>query len=58
MKKSSESAEMITIPKSLFIILLRDQRRIHALEGAGVDNWAGYEYAMEEMDAITESDAT
>lgn len=28
--------------------LLDDQRKLHALENAGVDNWSGYEYAMDE----------
>ena len=31
--------------------LLRDQKLLHALQGAGVDNWDGYDYAVESMDS-------
>lgn len=27
--------------------LLRDQAKLQALEQAGIDNWDGYDYAME-----------
>ena len=30
--------------------LLRDSDVLLALEGAGVDNWDGYDYAMENID--------
>ena len=30
--------------------LLEDRFKLAALEAAGVDNWAGYEFAQEELD--------
>lgn len=39
--------EMITINKEYYEQLLEYEKKLDALEGAGVDNWAGYDYAME-----------
>ena len=39
----------VTIGKDEYEELLHDQRFLYALEGAGVDNWDGYEYAQESM---------
>ena len=39
--------EMITITKAEYDELLDNQRMLQALEGAGVDNWQGYDDAME-----------
>ncbi len=30
--------------------LIEDQRRLRALEAAGVDNWEGYEIAFEDFE--------
>ena len=37
----------ITIPRHVYDALVVDQTLLQALESAGVDNWDGYEYAME-----------
>lgn len=39
--------ETITILKEEYESLLKDVRFLRALEGAGVDNWSGYDYACE-----------
>lgn len=44
--------EMITITKKLYDGLQRDSDFLRALEGAGVDNWEGYDYAIESLEAM------
>ena len=39
--------EMVTIPKAEYEALLEASAKLDCLEGAGVDNWDGYDYAME-----------
>lgn len=39
--------ETITITKKEYDQLVEDQRFLYALQGAGVDNWEGYSYALE-----------
>ena len=39
----------ITISKKEYEELLKDQKLLQALQGAGVDNWSGYDYAIEMM---------
>ena len=39
--------EQVTISKAEYHQLLKDRARLDCLEGAGVDNWCGYEEAME-----------
>ena len=39
--------EQVTISKSEYHRLLKAQARLDCLEGAGVDNWCGYDEAME-----------
>jgi len=39
----------ITISKKEYEELLEDQKLLQALQGAGVDNWEGYDYAIEIM---------
>jgi len=39
--------ETITITKKEYESLLEDSKWLQALEGAGVDNWSGYDYARE-----------
>ena len=38
---------MIAIPVDRYEQLLEDSLWLSALRGAGVDNWEGYDYAME-----------
>ena len=37
----------ITIKKDIYTMLLEEESKLSALEGAGVDNWDNYDYAME-----------
>ena len=46
--------ETITISKEEYESLLEDSNKLLALEGAGVDNWEGYDYAMEMMRDMSE----
>lgn len=57
---SSKSTEMTLeqfvagLPESSLVrreyaTLLASQEKLYALEGAGVDNWEGYDFAMEEV---------
>jgi len=39
--------KMVTIPETEYLDLLDDSMRLEALQGAGVDNWCGYDYARE-----------
>jgi hypothetical protein len=39
----------ITISKAEYESLLEDSKKLTALKNAGVDNWEGYDYAMELM---------
>jgi len=39
--------ETVTISKKTYDDLIDDQLKLLALEGAGVDNWQGYDDAME-----------
>jgi len=41
--------ENVTITKKEYEDLVDSQTKLRALENAGVDNWEGYDYAMEEM---------
>ena len=40
----------ITISKEEYESLLEDQKLLQCLQGAGVDNWEGYDYALEMME--------
>ena len=46
-KEKDMPEETVTIPASEYESLKEDRRKLEALEGAGVDNWEGYDYAME-----------
>ena len=37
----------VTIPKTVYDDLKRDAFWLRCLEGAGVDNWEGYDFAIE-----------
>ena len=39
--------KMVAIPVDRYEQLLEDSLWLPALRGAGVDNWEGYDYAME-----------
>ena len=39
--------EMVTITKKEYEQLVDDSEKLCALENAGVDNWDGYDYAMQ-----------
>ncbi len=42
--------ETVTISKEEYESLLEDQKLLQCLQDAGVDNWEGYDYAMEMME--------
>lgn len=42
--------ETVTISKKEYEELLEDQLLLQCLQGAGVDNWEGYDYALEMME--------
>ena len=42
--------DRVTISKEEYESLKRDAEVLRALEGAGVDNWEGYEIALEALD--------
>jgi phage pi2 protein 07 len=46
--------ETITITKKEYESLLEDSKKLLYLEGAGVDNWEGYDLAMEQMNEEAE----
>lgn len=41
--------EIVTISKERYDELIFSEKKLNALEGAGVDNWEGYGYAIEEL---------
>ena len=41
-----EDGEDITISAKEYEDLLEERKKLYALEGAGVDNWEGYDEAM------------
>jgi hypothetical protein len=45
----NDSLETVTISKKEYESLLEDSEFLSALQGAGVDNWDGYDYAIELM---------
>jgi hypothetical protein len=47
-----EITEMITIPKKEYEELLEDQKMLDALKGAGVDNWEGYDDALDTLEDV------
>lgn len=40
----------VTITREEYDALLNDSNFLRALEAAGVDNWEGYSFAMEDFD--------
>lgn len=49
MANTDDEQITVTIQKSEYARLLRDCKKLDALEVAGVDNWEGYDMAMEIM---------
>lgn len=43
----NKTEEMIQISKKEYESLLEDRDWLSCLEAAGVDNWSGYDYAIE-----------
>lgn len=43
------SQPTVTITKDLYDQLIKDSNFLSALEGAGVDNWGGYDDAIESL---------
>lgn len=39
--------KMVEISEKVYLELLDDQNMLAALQAAGVDNWDGYDYALE-----------
>lgn len=56
MSQSKDKSDMVTIPRKEYDDLLDDSLLLNCLEGAGVDNWQGYDYAMEEYQALTDTE--
>lgn len=46
--KESVDQSMIEIPKQVYNSLLGDRARLTYLQGAGVDNWEGWDYARDQ----------
>jgi hypothetical protein len=40
----------VTITREEYDALLQDSKFLQALEAAGVDNWEGYSFAMEDVE--------
>lgn len=47
-EQGEEHTEYVVIPKDRYEGLLEDERVLSALEAGGVDNWSGYDFAMED----------
>lgn len=43
----SNTEELVTLSKSEYDSLVEDSDWLRCLEAAGVDNWDGYDYALE-----------
>ena len=46
--------ETVTITKKEYLSLLEDSQWLSALGDSGVDNWSGYDFALEILDEIRE----
>lgn len=47
----NDEEETVTITQSEYEGLVADRRMLTALEVAGVDNWSGYDYAVEHFES-------
>ena len=50
--------EKIEISKAEYEKLINDQNKLNALESWGVDNWCGYDEAMEELRRLNNNGIT
>ncbi len=48
-RRNNNMEETVTISKKEYEQLQKDQCFLECLRGAGVDNWEGYDYAIEMM---------
>lgn len=44
--------EIVEVDKAEYDELIRDRDFLRALRGAGVDNWSGYDFAIDEFEKI------
>jgi hypothetical protein len=51
-----EANDTATIPLSVYLGLLESEKKLTALEAAGVDNWEGYGNAMAVLRGEAEED--
>ena len=51
-----KTRKMITIPEDDYNDLLESQAFLDCLEACGVDNWDGYEYAVEMLNSESDDD--
>lgn len=49
MPEDNEEKETVTLLKSEYDYLMERDEKLTALEGGGVDNWNGYDFAMEAL---------
>lgn len=47
--KITEAMDTVTITRKEYDRLVKDSEWLSCLEAAGVDNWEGYDYAIEMM---------
>lgn len=47
--KITEAMDTVEISKKVYLELVQDQAILNALFAAGVDNWEGYDIAIESM---------
>lgn len=51
----TSSPETITINKAHYDQLISDSEKLAALERAGVDNWDGYDFAMDDLREVADA---
>lgn len=49
LEQLANTKQTITIPLEEYVQLVADQRFLNALLAQGVDNWDGYELALDEL---------
>lgn len=53
--KEALDTDTVTITKEEYNELLEEQAFLDCLRGAGVDNWEGYEFAIDDFQATYEA---
>jgi truncated hemoglobin YjbI len=53
-----DKIKTITLAESRYVELVRQEKELEALYQSGVDNWEGYEYAMESLWGTLEERST